>query len=71
MNTKINIKTITIPIDKYQELSGCNSTFEGSSIWDDEHGLEITTNNNSGDYKFRFKIVDPHKFFLAQIKYGL
>jgi len=70
MSTEINNKLISIPINKYIEIVGCDSEFKGSSDWDEEHGLEIAS-NTSGLYEFKFKITDPHKFFLAQIKYGL
>lgn len=69
MNTEINKKYVTIDIDKYQEITGCNETFDNSWKWDEDNGLEITANRQG--YMFKFNIVDHHKFFLAQIKYGL
>jgi hypothetical protein len=70
MNTEINSKVISIPIDKYQEITGCDDQFNNTYLWDEEHGIEIIK-NASGNFKFKFKIIDSHKFFLAQIKYGL
>ena len=70
MNTEIDNKLINIAIDKYIDIVGCDSEFKCSADWDEEHGLEIVS-NTTGSYEFKFKITDPHKFFLAQIKYGL
>ena len=70
MNTEIDNKVISIPIDKYQEITGCNDQFENTAFWDEEHGIQIIT-NSTGTFKFKFKVIDPHRFFLAQIKYGL
>jgi hypothetical protein len=70
MNTEIDKKSIIISIDKYKEITGCADDFKDSSNWDYDHGLEITK-NASGNYNFIFNIVNPQKFFLAQIKYGL
>lgn len=68
MNTEI--KKISIPIDDYIKITGCNDKFDNTSEWDRENGLEIIT-NSTGNYKFNFLITDHQKFFLAQIKYGL
>jgi len=68
MNTEI--KKISIPIDDYIRITGCDDKFENTSVWDEDNGLVIMP-NSTGNYKFNFIIKDHQKFFLAQIKYGL
>jgi len=67
MNTEH--KQISIDIWEYANICGCKLDFKDSIIFDRECGIELLHTKNSAN-TFQFKIVDQHKFMLAQIKYG-
>lgn len=70
MKQKVDSNFVSIDIDDYIRITGCDPTFTNSWLWDEENGLEIS-NNKTSSYEFFFKIIDKQKFFLAKIKYGI
>jgi hypothetical protein len=73
------MNTIFININDYKRITGCNNQFDDSSLWDEENGIELIPyffektepRPSHLNYHFAFKIIDPQKFFLTQIKHGL
>lgn len=63
---------VYILIDQYKKITQCTDEFDGSSLWDDECGLEyIYGDSYKRQHYFPFRVIDQKKFFLAKIKYGI
>lgn len=66
----MEIKTFSIHINKYKELTNTDSTFEGSFYFDLECGIDYIGLDKENETNFLFNIINMQKFFLAKIKYG-
>jgi hypothetical protein len=64
---------IRIDITKYKQMANTNDTFEGSTAFDRECGIDYYYDRPSQvEAKgFRFKVIDTQKYFIAKIKYGI